>query len=122
MRHSLVNLFSKRLSLPQLSPSHTSGRILKFLKKDDVYVESYDPLMIIECSKDLIADPAGRAHPDERLIMIIETCDEGYLKNMNDHNNEWIDIGTEIGTVYDGDPVDSEWIWQAYVYTDKHSS
>lgn len=114
MRPTLINLLSKRITIPQLSPSHTSARILRFLPKANSYVETYDPIMILECSEDLVSDPADRDYPDQKLIMIVETCDEGLVRNLNTHNGEWINIGTEVGIVDDDDPIDDNWTWQAY--------
>lgn len=118
MRSTLINL-SKRLTIPRLSPTHTSARIHRFLAKDQQYVENYDPIMILECSSDLVADPADRDFPDQKLFMFIETCEEGVLKDLNDHGGQWVDVGTPIGIVDDGDNVDMDWIWQGYLHDEK---
>mmetsp|Transcript_9220 Transcript_9220/g.11623 ORF Transcript_9220/g.11623 Transcript_9220/m.11623 type:complete len:125 (-) Transcript_9220:590-964(-) len=118
MRSTLINL-SKRLTIPRLSPSHTSARIVRFLAFNGQDVESYDPIMILECSPDLIHDPADRDFPDQKRLMFIETCDEGILKELNDHEGKWLDVGTPIGVVDDGDVVDKDWIWQAYLHEEK---
>ena len=118
MRPTLLSALSKRIVIPRLSPTHSSSRVVKFIKplNNDDYVESYDPIMILECSKDLIADPADRKHEEERLHMIIETCDEGTLQNLNDYDGKWLDVGTPIGNIDDGESIDGDWTWQAYLF------
>ena len=147
MRSTLLNL-SKRITIPQLSPTHTSARIIKLLQPLAVHssaedattlnvmiyplVEAYDCIMILECSADLIADPADRDYDDQQLHMIIETCDEGLLKLNSDIlsklkpsesgdisievKSDWMPIGTEIGVIDDDDEIDGDWIWQAYFH------
>uniref|UniRef100_A0A7S2WKY4 Uncharacterized protein n=1 Tax=Eucampia antarctica TaxID=49252 RepID=A0A7S2WKY4_9STRA len=119
MRACLITQLSKRLTIPRLSPTHTSSRIVRLLSFPNDSVESYDPIMILECSSDLRADPADRVTPDEKLLMFIETCDEGVLKDLNDHGGNWIDVGTSIGIVDDGDPVDGDWLWEAYLHNEE---
>ena len=72
--------------------------------------------MVLECSSNLVADPADRDHPDQKLLMLVETCDEGILKKLDDHGGEWLDVGTPLGIVDDGDDVDGDWTWQAYLH------
>ena len=107
------------MTIPRLSPSHTKSRIVRFLIKNEEQVESYDPMMILECSPDLINDPADRDFPDQKPLMFIETCDEGILKNLNDHGGKWLDVGTHIGIIDDGDDIDDDWTWQAYLHQEK---
>jgi pyruvate/2-oxoglutarate dehydrogenase complex dihydrolipoamide acyltransferase (E2) component len=122
MRSTLISL-SKRITIPQLSPTHTSARIIRFLTKPQSNVETYDPVMILECSSDLIADKADRKYDDEKLFMFIETCDEGVITNLNDHGGQWLDVGTDIGIIQeeeeDDEEDDGEWIWQAYLHEEK---
>ena len=123
MRPTLLSALSKRIVIPRLSPTHSSSRVVKFMKPNNHdYVESYDPIMILECSKDLIADPADRKHEEERLHMIIETCDEGNLRNLNDHDGKWIDVGTPLGIIDDGESIDGDWTWQAYLFEDESAA
>ena len=123
MRATIINL-SKRITVPKLSPSHTSARIIRFMlpSNPDLYVESYDPVMILECSSDLIADPADRDYPEQKPLMFIETMDEGNLKNLDDHDGKWIPVGTPIGTVDDGDVLDGDWTWQAYLHSENEEN
>ena len=138
---------SKRVTIPQLSPTHTSARIIKLLQPASTassttstdnasnypFVESYDCIMILECSADLIADPADRDYDDQQLHMIIETCEEGFLKLNSailskleaseqagdltaQSKTNWMPIGTEIGIIDDDDEIDGEWTWQAYFH------
>ena len=119
MRSTLINL-SKRLTIPRLSPSHTSARIVRFLGVTNGQdVESYDPIMILECSPDLVNDPADRDFDDQKLLMFVETCEEGILKDLDDHGGKWLGVGTPIGIVDDGDAVDDDLIWQAYLHDEK---
>ena len=118
MRSTLISL-SKRVTIPRLSPSHTSARIVRFLAKNGQEVESYDPIMILECSSNLVKDPADRDFPDQKLLMFVETCEEGTLKDLDDHEGKWLDVGTPIGTIDDGDGPDGDWIWQAYKHEEE---
>jgi uncharacterized protein YegL len=56
---------------------------------------------------------AYRDHPNDKLIMMIDT-----RKRRHRHQvlqiNQWIPIGTELGVIDDGEPID-EWTWQAYI-------
>ena len=128
MRATIINL-SKRITIPKLSPTHTSSKIIKFLTQNKTYVQSYDPIMILQCSSDLIADPADRKYDNEELLMFIETCDEGIVKGLDEGlvgSGEWLDVGTTIGIIdeeddgdNDGDRKDQneikdEFLWQAY--------
>ena len=60
--------------------------------------------------------------------MILETHDDGVIQwdndkkkktNVDDHdltseNDFWLPVGTIVGTIDDGDPIDGDWAWQAY--------
>ena len=124
MRATAILSLYKRITIPRLSPTHTSARIIKFLTHNSDSVTSYDPVMILQCSSDLIADPADRNHPDEKLLMFIEGCEEGVVSDLNDYNNEWLDVGTPVGMTVDDDDDDDDdlngdWIWQAYRHDDE---
>jgi len=125
MRATLITTLSKRITIPRLSPTHTSARIVRFLAPPQATLTSYDPIMVLECSSDLVADPADRAYPDQQLHMLIETCEEGSLgitkKEMEEYvgdgsGSSWLSVGTELGVVEDGDDVDGDWIWQGYLH------
>lgn len=105
-----------RVTIPQLSPSHTQSRIVQWLGNDGQAVECYDPLFILECSADLVT-PAYRTHEDHTPLMIVETHEEGILKITESRDNVWLNVGEQIGEIDDGDDNDTEvieWIWQAY--------
>ncbi len=119
MRATLISL-SKRITIPRLSPTHTKSRVVKFLAKPKSSVEEYSPIMILECSPDLIADPADREYPDQKLLMFIETCDEGVVQGLDDYGGEWLDVGSSLGIIVDDDnEVDGDWTWQAYIHNEK---
>ncbi len=126
----MINL-AKRVTIPKLSPSHSKARIVQVLKpyeqmstplatsSKDIYVECYDTIMVLECSPDLIADPADREYDDQKLMMIIETCEDGdlHLKQEVIEESQWFDVNTEIGIIVDDDDeVDDDWTWQAYFH------
>mmetsp|Transcript_1462 Transcript_1462/g.2015 ORF Transcript_1462/g.2015 Transcript_1462/m.2015 type:complete len:117 (-) Transcript_1462:334-684(-) len=108
-------LMSKRITLPRLSPTHTKSRILKWEVAAGAEVVSYDPVFVVECSSDFITE-AYRQYPDERLRMMIDTQEEGTLKGLVADTGDWMDVGTPLGVVDDGDPIDGEWTWQANKY------
>jgi pyruvate/2-oxoglutarate dehydrogenase complex dihydrolipoamide acyltransferase (E2) component len=117
MLRSIPLLLSKRITIPRLSPSHTKVRILRYEGNvaNGMEVVAYDPIMVVECSPDLVT--AGlRESPYETLQMMIDTQEEGVLRNMKVINEtEWLNVGTEIGIIDDGDPIDGDWTWQAYL-------
>ncbi len=108
-----------RVTIPQLSPSHTQARIVQWLRADGDAVECYDPIFILECSPDLIT-PGYRIAEDHKPLMIVETHEEGLLKITESSCDVWRNVGQTIGDIDDGDVdatdtgVISEWIWQAY--------
>ncbi len=90
--------------------------------------------MILQCSSDLIADPADRKYDDEKLLMFIETCDEGIVKSLNMdlvESGTWLDVGTTIGMIdeeedddddnenMDVNEIKDEFLWQAYLHEEK---
>lgn len=118
LHRTLPLLLSKRIVLPQLSPTHTAARIIRFEVANNEQVSDYDPVMIVECSSDLVTE-AFRESPDEKVKMMIDTQDEGTVKNLlQDYEGKFLDVGTELGVIDDGEPVDGDWTWQAYLHTD----
>jgi pyruvate/2-oxoglutarate dehydrogenase complex dihydrolipoamide acyltransferase (E2) component len=110
---SLPRLFSKRITIPQLAPSHTQARITKLEVKQGIEVEVYDIVMCVECSPDFISIE-NRKHEHETVHMVIDTQDEGTIQNLIEYDPEkWLDVGTPVGIIDDGDEVDGDWIWQA---------
>ena len=136
MRGSLAALYRKRLTIPQLSPTHTSARITQLLKPAEAAaaasypsVEAYDPVFVLQCSSDLIADRAFRDYDDQMPSMIVETCDDGLLKwephivaeFERNGATDWLDVGTVVGVIDDeddheqGDDEEEDWLWQGEV-------
>lgn len=110
--------------MPQLSPSHTTARIIRFEVANNQEVSDYDPLMIVECSPDFITE-AFRDTPDQRVQMMIDTQDEGIVQNLLEKfefEGKFLPVGTELGVIDDGDPIDGDWTWQAYLHTDDENS
>ena len=116
-------LHSKRLTIPQLSPTHTQARILQYLVPTGSEVTACDTVLVVECSSDFVTE-AHRQTPDERVQMILETHDDGVIQWDNDKKKMmnvdddatvgWLPVGTIVGTIDDGDPIDGDWAWQAY--------
>ena len=48
--------------------------------------------------------------------MLLESLEEGVLKELDDWQGEWMDFGTVLGVVDDGDEIDGDWTWQAYLH------
>ena len=115
MRRSAMAL-AKRITIPQLSPTHTSARVVRFLCEPGTSVEEYRPVLILQCTADLVADPADRPTPGYKPFMLLESLEEGVLKELDDWQGEWIDVGTVLGVVDDGDEIDGDWTWQAYLH------
>lgn len=114
---TVARYMSRRMTLPQLSPTHSQGRILKIEVSNGTDVVAYDPIFIVECSPDLVTE-AYRDSPNARPIMMIDTQEEGVVKDLKDfYINQWIPVGTELGIIDDGDPLDGDWTWQAYLDT-----
>ena len=52
---SVITLVTKKMiTLPRLSPSHTSARLIKLLVPSKSHVIEYQPVMHLQCSADLI--------------------------------------------------------------------
>ena len=149
MRRSVGTHFARKLiTLPQLSPSHTSSRLIKRLVPSNVHVGEYTPLLIVSCSPDMIEDPAFRVSPDHRQLMLLEIIEDGRIKWLNTNNNDRgvrvdddddygdnvnsmvdLPVGTVIGEVCDDDDNDDdhndndvteEWAWQAYMHDEDY--
>jgi hypothetical protein len=132
MRRSIGIYFARKLiTVPQLSPSHTTSRLVKRLVPSNTHVSEYTPLFIVSCSPNMIEDPAFRVSPEHRQLMLLEIIEDGRIKwltNDNDDDdgdvNSMIDlpVGTVIGEVCDDDDDDNndevaeEWAWQAYMH------
>lgn len=112
---TLVRSLSRRMTLPQLSPTHSQGRIIKIEVQNGSSVSAYDPVLIVECSPDIITE-AHRDSPNHKVIMMIDTQEEGVIRDLKSfYIDQWIPIGTELGIIDDGEPVSGEWTWQAYI-------
>lgn len=118
-RSTMTCLRKARVTIPQLSPTHTRAKIVQWCGTvDKNWVESYNPLFILQCSPDLITE-GYRQSPDHEPLMIVETHDEGQLTlDETIQLNQWYDVGTTVGEIDDGDSDDDdndgEWLWQAY--------
>jgi pyruvate/2-oxoglutarate dehydrogenase complex dihydrolipoamide acyltransferase (E2) component len=112
-------LLSKRILMPRLSPTHTAARIIRFEVSNGQEVISYDPVMIVECSPDLVTE-AFRDNPDEKIKMMVDTQDEGIVNlNLTNWEGKFIPVGTQLGVIDDGDPIDGDWTWQANLHTEE---
>ncbi|KAL3913852.1 MAG: hypothetical protein SGILL_006327 [Bacillariaceae sp.] len=138
LRQTLVCMRRARVTIPQLSPTHTRARILKFCIDDDLnnnnpqqhqqqqqpYLECYDPLFVVECSPDLVTE-GYRLYENHCPLMIVESQEVGVFKIRPDITlNEWYDVGHVLGEIDDGDDDDDgddneEWLWQAYSHEEK---
>ena len=79
------------MTLPQLSPTHSQGRIIKIEVQNGSSVSAYDPVLI-------------------------DTQEEGVIRDLKSfYVDQWIPIGTELGIIDDGEPVSGDWTWQAYI-------
>lgn len=115
--HRTIARMSRRMTMPQLSPTHSQSRILRIYPTNGTDVIAYDPIFVVECTPDMVTE-GYRESPDARPIMMIDTQEEGVVKELKDfYLNQWIPVGTEIGIIDDGDPIDGEWTWQAYLDT-----
>jgi pyruvate/2-oxoglutarate dehydrogenase complex dihydrolipoamide acyltransferase (E2) component len=109
---TLIRALSRRMTLPQLSPTHSQSRILKWEIENGSTVHAYDPVMVVECSMDMITAPY---RDGSKMLLVVDTQDEGMIRDLKTYYlNQWIPIGTELGIIDDGEPVDGEWLWQAY--------
>ena len=100
-----------------MSPTHTSAKSLRILQTEKTLLQDYDPLLIIECSSNLKADKCDRDYEDQTFEMIVETNDEGVVRDLIKYDKDkWLSVGTKIGIIDDGEPIDGDWTWQAYIH------
>lgn len=115
MHRTFLSLLSKRIVIPRLSPTHSSARIIRLEVSNGQEVKAYDPIMILECSPDLVTE-AFRDTPNQKVRMMIDTQDEGVVRGLlEDWEGKMIDVGTPVGVIDDGEPIDGDWTWQAYL-------
>jgi pyruvate/2-oxoglutarate dehydrogenase complex dihydrolipoamide acyltransferase (E2) component len=114
-----------QMKVPQLSPTHTRAKILKFCKNEGAEIQCYDPIFILKCSPDLVSE-GYRKYEDHEPLMIVEAHDEGVIKlHDNIQLDEWMNVGDPIGEIDDGEDdgdESSEWIWQAYSHDEEEES
>ena len=130
MRASISNhLARKIINLPRLSPTHTSGRIIERLVPSRTHVVEYQPVLILQCSSDLVADAADRLSPTHQPLMLIESMEEGTLiwdTEMDYNDDKEMIVGTILGQIVDegqeeeDDEEDEDWSWQAYLHDDNN--
>ncbi|KAL7530271.1 hypothetical protein ACHAXR_006708 [Thalassiosira sp. AJA248-18] len=134
MRRSIGNFLARKLiTLPRLSPTHTSARIVERLVPSGSYVVEYQPIMTVQCSPDMIgeyqildSDPADRVTPGHQSMMLLECMEEGIIKwndDIEDIERSQLTVGTLLGSISDedededeGDNDQEEWAWQAYLH------
>jgi pyruvate/2-oxoglutarate dehydrogenase complex dihydrolipoamide acyltransferase (E2) component len=109
---SLPRLLSKRITIPRLSPTHSQAKIRQWMVRDGTAVEAYDIVVILECAH--VSEYDG---PESTLLMAIDTQEEGIVRDLSSLSNsaDWMPVGTAIGWIDDGDDIDGDWIWQAYL-------
>ena len=119
MLRTLASL-SKVITMPQLSPTHTKSRIIQWLATEGQPVKAYDLVLQVECSSDMVTE-AYRESPNERKMMVIDTQEEGILRDLTAPSDQWIDVGTQIGIIYEDEEeeLDGPWTWQAYLKGDE---
>ena len=128
MRQTLALLSRKLITIPSLSPTHTSSRIITRLVPTNTHVIEYQPIVTLQCSPDLIADPADRKSACHEPRMLLESLEEGTVRwkkmsEEDDEESQWYPVGTVIGEIIedendDGDGEVEEWTWQAYLDED----
>ena len=114
----------KIITLPSLSPTHTSARIVRLLVPSGTAVSEYQPVMTLRCSPDLIADPADRKTPGHQPTMLLECMEEGRLRWYDDvassapsspdgpdgdgsgAEGKWLKVGDVLGEIVDEDDDD----------------
>lgn len=113
---------SKRITIPQLSPTHTQCKITEFLVKQGDQVEAYQTVFVVDCSPDLLTE-GFRECPEEQQSMIIESQEDGTVSKLDtEFLGKWLDIDTPIGIIDDGDEIDGDWTWQAYTHSNSKES
>ena len=114
-----------KITIPQLSPTHTKAKIYKWCiplgskeehgvgqrqpsqqqqkqpQLDVVKVECYDPLFILQCSSDVITE-GYRKYDTHEPLFIVEAHDEGVVRLHRDIElGAWYNVGDEIGEIVD---------------------
>ena len=129
-QRTLTCLRRARITVPQLSPTHSKAKIVRWCldvptgtNSNQVEVQPYDPLFILQCSPDLVTE-GYRQSEDHEPFMIVEAHDEGVLTiDPKIELNQWYDVGTPIGEIDDGDhsdpTEDGDWLWQAYSHDEE---
>lgn len=57
MARTAINLVTRKIiTIPRLSPTHSSARFVKRLVPSETHVTEYQPVMHLECSSDLIGE------------------------------------------------------------------
>jgi len=118
-----------KVTIPQLSPTHTRAKIVDWCLPESLSspvsqrsVQSYDPVFIVQCTPDLVTE-GYRESIDHEPLMIVEVHEEGVFTLKDGIElDQWYDCGVVIGEVFDGDEdpdYDGDWLWQAYSYTVK---
>jgi len=60
---TIVHLVARKIiTLPRLSPTHTSARMIKRLVPSETHVIEYEPVMHLQCSSDLIGEYINMPH------------------------------------------------------------
>ena len=114
MHRTFITNLSKRITIPKLSPTHTRAKIVQIVAPNNEHIQEYDPIMILQCSSDVITE-GFREYPNHEPVMIIDSQEEGIVCDIQETDiGKWLEVGTVIGKIDDDDPVDGDWIWQAY--------
>jgi hypothetical protein len=123
-RRTFACLRRAHVVIPQLSPTHTRAKIVKWCldpSSPSISVQSYDTLFVLQCSPDLVTE-AYREAIDHEPLMIVEIHDEGILTVKSGiEMNTWYECGEPIGEIFDGDDdpaYDGDWLWQAYSHVE----
>ena len=111
MHRTLLRSLSKRITIPKLSPTHSKVQIQQILIPHNNYINEYEPIMIVKCSPDVVTK-GFRESENHMPIMIIDSQEEGIVewKSEKITENVWLDAGTVIGKIDDGEEVDGDWI------------
>jgi hypothetical protein len=109
---------SKRVVVPQLSPTHTAVRIVQMCVTPEQSLSANDVFLILECSEDFLSTENRNPHTPH-VTMIVETQDEGTVHHLKDDwTGQWLPVGTQLAILDDEEPVDGDWMWQAYLHNE----
>ena len=83
-------------------------------------VTNFGPDLSIE-SLTYVDDIAGGGNKDtiETTITNCAVLEEKKKASVNLEKSKWMKVGTNIGVIDDGDDIDGDWSWQAYLHDDK---